>query len=92
MSIFHPTTAMATFFGAFRTDTSLTTAQVQFGGLGSSFQIFSYSVIEYDLGANPNLVEGDGNTNETPDDPTQTFMGDAILWDYNYEVTDGTNT
>ena len=83
---------MANIFGAFRTDTTLTTAQAQFGGVGTTFQISSYSTITITDGVDPNIIEGDGVTNEVPDDITQTYLGNAIAWDYNYEVTDGTNT
>ncbi|SDX94781.1 Hint domain-containing protein [Ruegeria halocynthiae] len=83
---------MPNIFGAFRTDTTLTTAQAQFGGVGTSFQISAYNTITITDGVDPNTIEGDGVTNETPDDITQTYLGNAIAWDYNYEVTDGTNT
>lgn len=83
---------MPTVYGAFRTDTTLTTGQVQFGGVGSTFQISAYSSLTFDGGADPSVIAGDGTTNERPDDPTQTYMGEAIAWDYNYIVTDGTNT
>ena len=83
---------MANIFGAFRTDTTLTTAQAQFGGVGTSFEISSYSSITISDGTDPNTIEGDGVANEAPDDVTQTYLGNAIAWDYNYEVTDGTNT
>ncbi|WP_299988473.1 Hint domain-containing protein [uncultured Ruegeria sp.] len=83
---------MANIFGAFRTDTTLTTAQTQFGGVGTTFEISSYSTIAITDGVDPNTIEGDGVTNEVPDDITQTYLGNAIAWDYNYEVTDGTNT
>ncbi len=83
---------MATIYGAYRTDTTLTTSQTQFGGLGSTFQISSYSSITFNDGADANFIDGDGIVNEAPDDPTQTYLGNAISWDYNYEVSDGTNT
>ncbi len=83
--------AMATIYGAFRTDTTLSTGQVQFGGVGSTFTISSYSSITFNDGVDPNTIEGDGVVNEVPDDLTQTYLGNAFAWDYNYEVTDGTN-
>lgn len=83
---------MANIFGAFRTNTTLTTGQAQFGGVGTSFEISSFSMITITDGVDANTVEGDGVTNELPDDLTQTFSGNAIAWDYNYEVTDGVNT
>lgn len=83
---------MPTVYGAFRTDTTLSTSQVQFGGVGSTFQISAYSSLTFDGGVDPSIIAGDGSINERPDDPTQTYLGEAIAWDYNYIVTDGTNT
>ncbi|WP_317055938.1 Hint domain-containing protein [Roseovarius rhodophyticola] len=83
---------MARVFGAFRSDTTLTAGQAAFGGVGTSFEISAFSTIDIDLGADTDTITGDLVTNENPDDSTQTFLGEAIAWDYNYNVTDGTNT
>ena len=65
--------------------------QVQFGQVGTTFQISAYSSITFNDGLSPDF-SGDFNVNEIPDDPTQAYLGNAIGWDYNFEVTDGTNT
>lgn len=83
---------MATIFGAFRTDTTMTDAQTTFGGVGTTFEINAYSSITFDDGASATEIAGDNIVNETPNDPTQTFGGDAFAWDYTISVTDGVNT
>ncbi len=83
---------MATIYGAFRTDTTMNDNQPTFGGTGTTFQISAYSTLTYNDGASSTVMDGDSSTNEQPNDPTQTFGGNAISWDYTIQVSDGTNT
>jgi len=83
---------VANIYGAFRTNTTMTDAQTTFGGAGTTFQINAYSTLTYVDGASSTVMAGDSITNEQPNDPTQTFAGNAISWDYTIQVTDGTNT
>ncbi len=83
---------MATVYGAFRTDTTMTDAQTTFGGAGTTFEINAYGSLTYNDGADATVMDGDSIVNEQPNDPTQTLAGNAISWDYTIEVTDGTNT
>lgn len=76
-------------FGAYRTDTSMSTSMAGFGGVGQFFQIFSYSSLQIDDGADGSVIEGDSFRNERPNDPTQTLNGTAFMWDYTIAVTDG---
>ncbi len=79
-------------FGAFRTDTTMTDAAAGFATFGSTFEISAYSQITIADGADGTIVDGDNVVNETPNDPTQTYLGNAIFWDYTIQVNDGTNT
>lgn len=77
-------------YGAFRTDTSLSTNGATYANTGETFQIFSYSTITITDGADASVIDGDNIVNETPNDPTQTYAGNAIAWDYTFVVNDGT--
>ena len=81
-----------TIFGAFRTDSTMTDAMASFATAGSSFQISAYSQITISDGADATVIEGDSIANENPNDPTQTYLGNAIYWDYTIQVNDGVNT
>lgn len=79
-------------FGAFRTDTTMTDAMAGFGTLGATFEISAYSQITIEDGADASIIDGDDVSNETPNDLTQTYLGNAFFWDYTVEVNDGVNT
>lgn len=79
-------------FGAFRTDTDLSANDVTFDPTGVVFEISAYSQITIGDGADATIIDGDDQNNEFPNDPTQTFNGNVIFWDFTIEVTDGTNT
>lgn len=83
---------MATIYGAFRSNSTMTAGQTTFGGVGTSFEINAYGSLTYSDGADATIMDGDSAVNEQPNDPTQTLAGNAISWDYTIEVTDGTNT
>ncbi len=78
-------------YGAFRSDTNLSDNAVTFGTAGSTFQISAYSQITISDGADPTIIDGDNVNNELPNDPTQTYLGNVIDWDYTITVTDGVN-
>ncbi len=79
-------------YGAFRTDTTMTDNTATFATLGATFQISQYSQITIEDGADGSVIEGDNIVNESPNDPTQTYMGEVFIWDYTIEVNDGVNT
>ncbi|EEE37916.1 hemolysin-type calcium-binding region [Rhodobacteraceae bacterium KLH11] len=81
-----------TVFGAFRSDSTLSDAGASSSVVGSTFQISAYSQITIEDGANGTIFDGDSNSNETANDPTQTFDDEIIFWDFTVSVTDGTNT
>ena len=81
-----------TIYGAFRTDSTMTDAMAGFATFGASFQISAYSQITISDGADPTIIDGDDISNETPNDPTQTYLGNAFFWDYTIQVNDGVNT
>ncbi|AML50499.1 Hint domain-containing protein [Falsihalocynthiibacter arcticus] len=78
-------------YGALRTDTTMTADMATYATQGASFVINAYSQITMTDGANPTIISGDSVTNETPNDPTQTYNGKAIAWDYTILVNDGVN-
>lgn len=81
-----------TIFGAFRTDTTLSDSTVTYSNnSGDTFQITAYSSITISDGADATIIDGDDVVNETPNDPTQTYNGNAIAWDYTMTVNDGVN-
>lgn len=77
-------------YGAFRTDTTLSDNAATYATTGATFEISSYSQITISDGANAAIIDGDNVSNESPNDPTQTYLGDAIAWDYTITVNDGT--
>ncbi|MCK8464889.1 Hint domain-containing protein [Aliiroseovarius sp. S1339] len=79
-------------YGAFRTNTSMSANTATYATIGSTFQINSYSKISITDGGDPSIITGDNVTNETPNDPSQTYNGEVIIWDYTIQVTDGSNT
>ncbi|WP_171128044.1 MULTISPECIES: Hint domain-containing protein [unclassified Ruegeria] len=79
-------------FGAFRSDTTLSNAGASTAVVGSTFEISAYSQIDIDTGVDPTIFAGDSVSNETANDPTQTYLGETIFWDFTVTVTDGTNT
>lgn len=79
-------------YGAFRSDTTLSDGAVTFGTAGSTFQISQYSQITITDGADGSIIDGDNVNNEVPNDPTQTYLGEVIDWDYTVQVNDGVNT
>jgi len=80
-----------TVFGAFRSNTTLSDGAVTFATPGTTFQISSYSQITFSDGADGSVIDGDDVVNETPNDPTQTYLGNAIDWDYTIQVNNGFN-
>ncbi len=82
----------ATIFGAFRSDTTLSDAGASSAVVNSTFTISAYSQITIEDGADDTIFDGDDQSNETANDPTQTFNGNTIFWDFTVSVTDGTNT
>lgn len=81
-----------TIFGAFRSDSTLSDAGASSSVAGSTFQIFAYNQITIEDGADGTIFDGDDISNETANDPTQTFDDEIIYWDFTVSVTDGTNT
>ena len=79
-------------YGAFRSDTTLSDAAVTFGTAGSTFQISQYSQITITDGTNASIIDGDNLNNESPNDSSQTYLGQVIDWDYTVQVNDGVNT
>ncbi len=80
-----------TIYGAFRTDSTLSDTGAAADATGTTFQISAYSQITIEEGADGTVFSGDSASNETANDPTQTYNGEIIYWDYTIEVTDGTN-
>ncbi|WP_420584508.1 Hint domain-containing protein [Ruegeria sp.] len=81
-----------TIFGAFRSDSTLTDQGASSSVVGSTFTISGYSQITIEDGADGTIFDGDSVSNETANDPTQTYLGETIYWDFTISVTDGTNT
>lgn len=81
-----------TIFGAFRSDSTLSDAGASTSVEGSTFQISAYSQITIQDGADGSIFDGDSDSNETANDPTQTLDGEIIYWDFTVTVTDGTDT
>ncbi len=81
-----------TIFGAFRSDSTLSDAGASSNVEGTSFQISAYNQITIEDGADGTIFDGDSDSNETANDPTQTYNGETIYWDFTISVTDGTNT
>lgn len=79
-------------YGAFRSDTTMTDNTATFATFGATFQISQYSQITITDGADGSVIDGDNVVNESPNDPTQTYLGRAFDWDYTIEVNDGVNT
>ncbi len=79
-------------YGAFRSDSTMTDSQAQLYQPGTTFQITAYSQITISDGADPTIIDGDNVSNETPNDPSQTYLGQSFAWDYTIEVNDGVNT
>ena len=79
-----------TVYGAFRSNTTMTDNLATYATVGGTFQINAYSQITFQDGADGTVIQGDSNTNESPNDPTQTLAGNAIAWDYTITVNDGT--
>ncbi|WP_371169855.1 Hint domain-containing protein [Aliiroseovarius sp. 2305UL8-7] len=79
-------------YGAFRTDTTMSNNTATYATIGSTFQIGSYSRITISDGGDASVVSGDNIINETPNDPSQTYNGEVVIWDYTIQVTDGTDT
>ena len=77
-------------YGALRSNTTMTDNMATYATQGATFQINSYSQLTFQDGADGTVIEGDSITNESPNDPTQTMAGNAIIWDYTITVTDGT--
>lgn len=82
----------STIFGAFRTDSTLSDQGASSSVVGSTFSISAYSQITIEDGADGTIFDGDSVQNEVANDPTQTFNGNTIFWDFTVSVTDGTNT
>ncbi len=82
----------ATIFGALRSDSTLTDQGASTTVVGSTFTISAYSQVTIEDGADGTIFSGDSFSNESPNDPLQTFNGNAIYWDFTVSVTDGTNT
>ena len=84
---------MASLFGAFRTDSTLSSYDATYSTIvGSTFEISAYNSITFDDGASSDVMAGDSYRNERPNDYTQTMDGEFIFWDYTIEVSDGVNT
>ena len=79
-------------YGAFRSDSTMTNSQAQLFQAGTTFEITQYSQITISDGADPTIIDGDNISNEDPNDPTQTYLGEAFAWDYTIQVNDGVNT
>ena len=79
-------------YGAFRSNTTLSDAGASTTVVGSTFQIFAYDQITVEDGADGTIYSGDSISNEVSNDPTQTYNGEIIFWDFTVTVTDGTNT
>ncbi|WP_424830712.1 Hint domain-containing protein [Ruegeria sp.] len=79
-------------YGAFRSDTTLSDNAATYATTGATFQISQYSQITITDGADGTIIDGDSAENEAPNDPTQTYLGEAIDWDFTLEVSDGVNT
>ncbi|WP_282170250.1 Hint domain-containing protein [Ruegeria atlantica] len=75
-------------YGAFRSDSTMSTSQAQLYQVNTTFQISQYSQITISDGADPTIIDGDNVSNETPNDPTQTYLGRAFDWDYTIRVRD----
>ncbi|WP_170562307.1 Hint domain-containing protein [Ruegeria atlantica] len=75
-------------YGAFRSDSTMSTSQAQLYQVNTTFQISQYSQITITDGADPTIIDGDNVNNEVPNDPTQTYMGRAFDWDYTILVRD----
>ena len=80
-----------TVYGAFRTDTTMSDNLATYATTGGTFSITSYSELTFEEGADPDIIDGDSVTNESPNDATQTYLGNAIAWDWTVTVTDGVN-
>ena len=79
-------------YGAFRTDTTMSKFTAKLATIGSSFELGSYSKITIEDGSDSTVVTGDSGQDENPNDPSQTYNGEVIIWDYTIQITDGTNT
>ena len=75
-------------YGAFRTDSTMSTSQAQLYQVNTTFQISQYSQITISDGADPTIIDGDDQVNEVPNDLTQTYLGNAFDWDYTILVRD----
>ena len=80
-----------TVYGAFRTDTTMSDNLATYATSGGTFSITSYSELTFEDGADPDIIDGDSITNESPNDATQTYLSNAIAWDWTVSVTDGVN-
>ncbi|WP_170411916.1 Hint domain-containing protein [Ruegeria atlantica] len=75
-------------YGAFRSDSTMSTSQAQLYQVNTTFQISQYSQITITDGADGTIIDGDNVVNEVPNDPTQTYLGRAFDWDYTIRVRD----
>ncbi|WP_299354605.1 Hint domain-containing protein [uncultured Shimia sp.] len=80
-----------TVYGAFRNATTMSDNTATYATNGATFQISSYSTITFEDGADGSIIDGDNASNESPNDTTQTYSGNAIAWDWTVQVNDGTN-
>lgn len=76
-------------YGAFRTDTTMSDSTATYVTQDATFIINAYSQITMTEGDDPTIISGDSVTNEAPNNATQTYNGNAIIWDYTIQVSDG---